>query len=330
MKHTAELGWYAMLVPEELGGGSVSGNALADLAVVANERGRGLQPGPFITMNAVAAGLAEWGSPEQQAEILGGVAAGEMVVGWAASGPGAWSPGEALTADRQGDAFVLSGQASLVQDGALAEWLLVTAGGQEGLTQFVVRTSTAGLSVRPLKSLDISQRFAVVEFDGVKVSSSAVVGEVGDAAEAVERQLQVALVLSLAETVGALDVMFEMTRQYSLDRIAFGRPIGSFQAIKHQMADMSLSLEAGKAVSTAATEAVAARQSDAGEIASMAKAWVGDTGFEIVQGCSQVFGGIGQTWEHDSHLFLRRVSMNSLLFGDSAWHRERICALHEF
>jgi len=164
----------------------------------------------------------------------------------------------------------------------------------------------------------------------VRVSSAGLVGEVGGAADAVERQLQVALVLSVVETVAALDALFEMTRQYSLDRIAFGRPIGSFQAIKHQMADMSLSVEAGKAIATAAVEAVAARQPEAGEIASMAKSWVGDTGIDIVQGCWQVFGGIGQTWEHDSHLYLRRVSMNGLLFGDPAWHRERICTLHAF
>jgi alkylation response protein AidB-like acyl-CoA dehydrogenase len=120
-----------------------------------------------------------------------------------------------------------------------------------------------------------------------------------------------------------------MTRQYSLDRTAFGRPIGSFQAIKHQFADMSLSLEAGKAIAVAAARASQMRQNDAGEIASMAKSWVSDTGIDIAQGCFQVFGGIGYTWEHDLHLYLRRITMNSLLFGNSDWHRERICRAHD-
>ena len=134
--------------------------------------------------------------------------------------------------------------------------------------------------------------------------------------------------LSVAETVGAMDVLFEMARQYAVDRIAFGRPIGSFQAVKHQLADMSLSLEAGKAVSVAATRAAQAQRADAMEIARMAKAWVGDTGIDIAQGCFQVFGGIGYTWEHDSHLFLRRITMNNLLYGQPDFHREQICVAH--
>jgi alkylation response protein AidB-like acyl-CoA dehydrogenase len=119
-----------------------------------------------------------------------------------------------------------------------------------------------------------------------------------------------------------------MTRAYAADRTAFGRPIGSFQAVKHQLADMSLSLECAKAMVVAATGAVQAERGDAGEIVSMAKSWVGDTGIDIVQGCFQVFGGIGYTWEHDLHLYLRRITMNSLLFGQADWHRERLCLIH--
>jgi alkylation response protein AidB-like acyl-CoA dehydrogenase len=155
------------------------------------------------------------------------------------------------------------------------------------------------------------------------------VGQAGSAGPDVERQQLTALVLSVAETIGALDVLFDMARRYALDRIAFGRPIGSFQAVKHQLADMSLSLEAGKAVSVAATRAAQDGQVDAMEIAHMAKAWVGDTGIDIAQGCFQVFGGIGYTWEHDLHLFLRRITMNNLLYGQPDWHREQICTLHE-
>jgi alkylation response protein AidB-like acyl-CoA dehydrogenase len=132
----------------------------------------------------------------------------------------------------------------------------------------------------------------------------------------------------VAETVGAIDALFDMTRRYAIDRTAFGRPIGSFQAVKHQLADMSLSVEAGVSIAAAAIRAVQAGQTDGGEIASMAKAWVGDTGIDIAQGCFQVFGGIGYTWEHDLHLFLRRITFSGLLYGQADFHREQICVAH--
>ena len=134
--------------------------------------------------------------------------------------------------------------------------------------------------------------------------------------------------LSTAETVGAMDALFELTRRYALDRTAFGRPIGSFQAVKHQLADLSLALEASKAVAAAAVRAVQEDRKEAGEVVSMAKSWVADAGIDLAQGCAQVFAGIGFTWEHDLHLFLRRITMNGVLFGQPDWHRERICRAH--
>jgi alkylation response protein AidB-like acyl-CoA dehydrogenase len=329
LRQAAELGWFAMLVPEEFGGGSISGESVRDLAIVAEERGRGLQPGPFVPMNVVAAALARAGTPAQQADVLPALAGGETIATWAVAGSaGEFDPGSAVEAAPDGDGWVLRGEAGLVQDGGLADWFLVTASAPQGLTQFLVPASTDGVTVRRLASLDITQRFASVELTDVHVDAATLVGGPGTAADDVEHQLQVALVLSVAESVGAMDVLFEMARQYAVDRVAFGRPIGSFQAVKHQLADMSMGLEGAKAISVAATRAVQAGTDDAGETASMAKAWVGDTGVDLAQGCFQVFAGIGYTWEHDSHLFLRRLTLNSLLFGDPDWHRERICRIH--
>jgi alkylation response protein AidB-like acyl-CoA dehydrogenase len=329
LRTAGELGWFALLVPEHLGGGSVSGEGVRELASIAEERGRGLQPGPFVPMNVIADALVRSGSVEQQAETLAAIVAGETIATWAVAEPtGAWAPGESVGVSAEGADFVLSGDAGLVQDGMLAEWLLVTAAGPTGLSQFLVPTTTDGITVTPLKSHDVTQRFSSVRFDSVRVDGTRLLGEIGRAAQDIERQLHLALVLSVAETVGAMDVLFEMARQYAVDRIAFGRPIGSFQAVKHQLADMSLSLEAGKAVSVAATRAAQAQRADAMEIARMAKAWVGDTGIDIAQGCFQVFGGIGYTWEHDSHLFLRRITMNNLLYGQPDFHREQICVAH--
>jgi alkylation response protein AidB-like acyl-CoA dehydrogenase len=325
----AELGWFSLLVPEELGGGSVSGDGLRDAAVVAEERGRRLQPGPFVPMNVVAAALAASGSAEQRRDVLGLLTAGAAVATWVASDRrGAWAPTEAISAEPSPGGFVLSGRAGVVQDAGLADWFLVTARTPDGPSQFLVAGSTPGVTARLLESHDITQRFGDLELSDVVVPASALVGPSGGAEDDIERQFRQALVLSVAETVGALDGLFEMTRRYALDRIAFGRPIGSFQAVKHQLADLSLSVEAAKAVSAAATRAVQGNQPEAGEIASMAKAWVGDIGIEVAQGCFQIFGGIGYTWEHDLHLFLRRITMNGLLFGQAEWHRERICRIH--
>lgn len=328
LRDAAELGWFSLLVSEEHGGGSVSGDGLRDAAIVAEERGRHLQPGPFVPMNVVAAALGAGGSEAQRQGPLNTIMSGESVATWVVTdAAGAWAPGT-VAATPEGDGYVLSGRAGVVQDGALADWLLVAADGPDGLSQFLVSAATAGVTVHPLESHDITQRFAAVELHGVAVPAGALVGPAGGAAEEIERQFQLALVLAVAETIGALDGLFELTRQYAIDRTAFGRPIGSFQGVKHQLADMSLSVEAGKAVAVAATRAVQSGQSEAGEMASMAKAWVGDHGIEVAQGCFQVFGGIGQTWEHDLHLYLRRITMNSLLFGQRQWHRERICRIH--
>ena len=329
LRQAAELGWYAMLVPEEAGGGSISGEGLRDLAIVAETRGRALQPGPFLSTNVVADAVARSGSPDQQAAVLPALAAAEATASWAvADTNGAFAPGAAVDALPDGDDWILRGEAGLVQDGALADWFLVTASGPQGLAQFLVPAATPGITVKPLASHDITQRFAAVAFADARIPGTGILGSGGSADEDVDAQLDVAVVLSVAESVGAMDALFEMTRQYAVDRVAFGRPIGSFQAVKHQLADLSLGVEASKAISVQATRAVQAATDDASEIASMAKAWVGDTGIQLAQGCFQVFAGIGYTWEHDSHLYLRRLTMNSLLFGEPDWHRERICRLH--
>ena len=120
---------------------------------------------------------------------------------------------------------------------------------------------------------------------------------------------------------------FEMTVDYAKDRIAFGRPIGSFQAIKHVLADTSLAVEMGKAVVLAAARSVGSRDGNGPQAASIAKALVGESGIELAQNCFQIFGGIGYTWEHDQHLYLRRLTTDAGLFGDASWHRERLCQL---
>ena len=135
------------------------------------------------------------------------------------------------------------------------------------------------------------------------------------------------MVLTVAEMVGAMDHDFHMALDYAKARTAFARPIGSFQAIKHLLADTSLLLEASKAAADAAASAVG-RGAGGAEVASMAKAFVGDSAIDLAQACWQVFGGISYTWEHDQHLYMRRLTTDAMLYGEPAWHRERICTLH--
>jgi alkylation response protein AidB-like acyl-CoA dehydrogenase len=298
------------------------------LAIISEERGRGLQPGPFVSMNVVAATLADSGSPDQQASVLSAVCRGDVLATWVLGNTCDYSTDAPITAVETANGFELSGIGTMVEDGASADWLLVTAASQRGPSQFLLATDTVGLTMTPLVGHDVTRRLASVTLNRVSVPTTSLVGGWGQAADDIEHQFQLACVLSVAETVGALDVLFEMTRTYALDRTAFGRPIGSFQAVKHQLANMSLSLECGKAVVAASVRAVQAGAGDAGEIVSMAKSWMGDTGIDIAQGCFQVFGGIGYTWEHDLHLFLRRITTNGILFGQSDWHRERICRIH--
>ena len=325
---SAELGWFTMLVPEADGGGSVSGSGLIDATLIAEEIGRFVQPGPFIPMNVVAAAIAAIGTATQRAELLPALMAGDTIATWAfADAAGNWDLGMGLVATMTSDGFTLTGRRGYVQDAAAADVVLVTATLDGRPAQFLVPTGAAGVSITPLACLDLSRRLAHVDFDQVVVDSGALIGD-GDATEALERQLQVALALVVAETVGAMDALFSMTVEYSKDRIAFGRPIGSFQALKHIMADDAMTLETCKAGAIAAARAVQDRSDDAAEIVSMVAAYVGDMSDQLAQDCLQIHGGIGYTWEHDLHLLMRRIRTNAVLYGEPAWHRERVCAFH--
>jgi alkylation response protein AidB-like acyl-CoA dehydrogenase len=327
-RQAGELGWFAMLVPESLGGGTMSGNGMLDAAIIAQARGAQLQPGTFVGTNVVAYALSMEGSEDQQDKVLPALLSGQASATWAAAGPaGDWQPEAGVKADGRPGGYVLSGSKTLVQDADASDWMLVTAATAMGPAQFLVGLDTPGVTVRPLDGLDLTRTFCEVRFDDVELDPSSIVGEFGGAADLVERQLQIACLLTVAESIGAMDHDLTLAVQYAKDRVAFGRPIGSFQAIKHLLADTSLLLEMSKAVALAAAEAVGTGQDDAAEVVSMAKAFVGDSGIDLAQNCFQVFGGIGYTWEHDQHLYLRRLTADAALYGEPSWHRERICQL---
>ena len=314
----AALGWTSMLVPEADGGGCLSEHGLLDLVLVAEEMGRQVSPGPLLPVNVVAAGLARSGSVEQRAAVLPGLLAGEEVAAWC--GP------TTIDAVAQGDGFVLNGEVAPVEAGAQAAYLLVAARTGDGLSQLLVPADAAGLTITPMGSIDLVRRFAEVRFDGVAVPATSVVGTAGTAADDIEHQLQLAVVLQCAESVGAVDRMFELTLEYLGDRYSFGRPLSSYQALKHRVADDKMWLEACHATATAAAEAVATGAPDADELVSAAKAWIGPHATEVIQDCVQLHGGIGVTWEHDLHLYLRRATLHRLTYGTPEEHAERVAA----
>jgi len=322
----AELGWTSLLVGERHGGGTISGAGLVDLSLVAYEFGRHAAPGPLVAANVVAGALS---ASDAAPEVLAGLLSGDQIATWCAPAVGGdgWEP--TVEARRDGSGFTLHGQAGPVESAAQAGHLLVTCRDGEGVTQFLVPTSSEGVSVAPLHTVDLSRRFGAVGFDGAVVSADAAVGTPGEASADVDRQLQVALVLLCAESVGAMQAGFDMTLEWTFDRYSFGRPLASYQALKHRFADMLTWLEASHAIADAACLAAHYGSGDAAELASAAKAYIGQYGTELLQDCVQMHGGIGVTFEHDLHLYLRRFTVDRASAGTPADHRQRIATLLE-
>jgi alkylation response protein AidB-like acyl-CoA dehydrogenase len=325
----AELGWTSLLVAEELGGGSVSGQGVVDATIIAEQFGRLAAPGPFIVVNVVAAALAEATSAGAHAGLIQGLLSGETIGTWACCAPDrGWDPvAGAIEAAADADGYRLTGTHDRVDAAGDADVFLVLARTGEGLAQFVVPADARGLSVRALTSLDLTRGFGRVAYDGVRVAPSALVGSAGEAEPAVERQFQIAVVLQCAELAGVVERVLEFTRQWMFDRFTFGRPLASYQALKHRFADMTLWSHALQATMAAAATAVQERSDDAAELVSIAKAYAGQRATDIIQDCVQLHGGLGVTWEHDIHVYLRRATVDRVTWGAPPEHRRRVADL---
>ncbi len=325
-RRAAELGWTALLVPEELGGGSVSDDGLADLAMVAEQLGKTVAPGPLYPVSTVLTALVDCADPQPHAATIEALISGETVGSWAVYEPGqGWAPDQpSVTFAETDSGFRIDGVKDRVEAGAQSDLLLVVARGDEGVRQFLVPTDASGVQIEPQQSVDLVKQYARVHFDGVEVERGAAVGTAAEAGELIDRQSQVAQVLQCAEVIGILQTVFDFTVAWALDRYTFGRPLASYQALKHRFADMKMWLEACRATTAAAVAAVAARSPEAGLSASIAKSYVGEMSPEIVQGCVQMHGGIGVTWEHDLHVYLRRVALYRSMFGTPEEHNLRV------
>jgi alkylation response protein AidB-like acyl-CoA dehydrogenase len=310
----AQLGWLGFLGDASPDGGSVSGNGLVDAAVVAAERGARLQPAPFVGHSVVVHALSA--SRYDNPAVLEGLVDGGAWATWA------FEAEPRCSIRRDGGAWHFDGTIGVTADAAACAQLLITARGPEGLTQALVPADHGGISMRRLTGLDVTRQWFDVALDHVAVDDTLLLEEPGPETEAlVERETQIAAVLTAAETVGAMHADLESATAYSLDRIAFGRPIGSFQAVKHLLANCSLWLEMSKAIVGAAATAVGNGDPDGPQLAHAAKSFVAERSLEVAHGCFQVYGGIGFTWEHDQHLYFRRIAADAACFGSAASHR---------
>jgi alkylation response protein AidB-like acyl-CoA dehydrogenase len=326
-----ELGWPALTVPERAGG---LGMGAVELAVVVEELGRVLAPGPFLpTVTQFAPVVAEAGSPEQQDRFLGEMAAGELTGTLAlVEESGSVDAGHVTTtATPDGDGFVLEGVKETVVEGSAADEIAVIARspgtrGDDGVGAFVV--PRADVSLDPVDALDATRPLARVALDGVRVGTDRALGDPGPAtATAVRRAVEVATTALAVETVGAAQAIFDITLTYAKQREQFGAPIGSFQAIKHKFADMLVALERARATSYFAALTIAEDDDRRALATSTAKTAAGDCAALLAKEGIQIHGGIGYTWEHDMHLYVRRVKSSSLLFGNAAQHRARVADL---
>ena len=329
----AEQGWLGLVYPEEHGG---SGLGFVDLTVLMEEMGRVVMPGPFLS-TVLLGGLAirEAGSAAQKKEWLTRIAAGRGKTALAWTEPSArWDAAGVTCAARESkDGFVLNGTKLFVLDAHLADVLVVVARTGEGRTPedgtslLLVPKGTRGVEVKLLPTMDQTRKLCEVSFKDAAVPADALMGQKGAAWPTLARVVERATVALCAEMCGGAQRVLDMTTDYAKIRVAFGKPIGTYQGVKHKAADMLVDVENAKSLTYYAAWAVDENAPEASLAASMAKAYVTDAYRKVAGAGIQLHGGIGFTWEHDLHLYFKRAKSSEFTFGDATYHRERVAQL---
>ncbi len=329
----AEQGWLGLVYPEEHGG---SGLGFVDLTVLMEEMGRVVMPGPFFS-TVLLGGLAirEAGSPAQKKEWLARIAAGRARTTLAWTEPSArWdAAGITCVAREDKGGFVLNGTKLFVLDAHQADVLVVVARTGEGKTPedgvsfFLVPNGTRGVEVKLLPTMDQTRKLCEVSFKDASVPAAALMGVKGRGWPALARVVERATVALCAEMCGGAQRVLDMTTDYAKIRVAFGKPIGTYQGVKHKAADMLVDVENAKSLTYYAAWAVDENAPEAALAASMAKAYVTDAYRKVAGAGIQLHGGIGFTWEHDLHLYFKRAKSSEFTFGDATYHRERVAQL---
>jgi alkylation response protein AidB-like acyl-CoA dehydrogenase len=331
-KKLAEQGWLGLIYPEQYDG---TGLGLVDLVVLMEEMGRAVAPGPYFS-TVLLGGLAilEAGGEGQKKEWLPKIAAGDKRVALAWMEPSAQlgPAGVTLTAVKRGETFTLSGTKLFVHDAHTADALVVAArtrpgAGADGVSLFLLPKGTKGLEVTLLPTMDQTRKLCEVACSDVTVGADALLGAAGAGWAPLSRVLDRATVALCAEMCGGAQKVLDMTVEYAKIRQAFGRPIGSYQGVKHRAADMLVDVENSKSITYYAAWALDENSPEAPLAVSMAKAYVSDAYRRVAAGGIQLHGGIGFTWEHDLHLYFKRAKGSEFTFGDATHHRERVAQL---
>jgi alkylation response protein AidB-like acyl-CoA dehydrogenase len=324
----SQLGLQGLAIPEEYGG---SGYSYVELIVVLEEMGRALLTAPYFSTVALGANaILHSGDDAAKKELLGGIASGETIATLAMTeDSGRWDA-EGITATATpasaagsgstgGDGYTIDGHKMFVLDGHTANLIIVAAKTGDAISLFTVAGDAEGLTRTSLATMDQTRKQARLEFSGTPAK---LLGTEGEGWPVLSRVLDLAAVALAAEQVGGAQKCLEMSVDYAKVRVQFGRPIGSFQAIKHKCADMLLEVESAKSAAYYAGWAAAELNDELPTVASLAKAYCSDAYFHAAAENIQIHGGIGFTWEHDAHLYFKRAKSSQLLLGDPTYHRE--------
>ena len=332
-KKLAEQGWLGLIYPEEFDG---TGLGFVDLTVLMEEMGRAVMPGPFFS-TVLLGGLAilEAGSAAQKKEWLSKISAGQAKATLAFTEPNArWdAAGVTVSARESSGKLTLTGTKLFVLDAHVADVIVVAARTregkrpEEGLSLFLVPKGAKGLDVKLLPTMDQTRKLCEVTFHDVSVGADALLGAKDQAWGPLSRVLDRATVALCAEMCGGAQRVLDMTTDYAKIRVAFGKPIGSYQGVKHRAADMLVEVENAKSLTYYAAWAVDENVPEAPLAASMAKAYVSDAYRRTAGAGIQLHGGIGFTWEHDMHIYFKRAKSSEVTFGDATWNREIVAQL---
>jgi alkylation response protein AidB-like acyl-CoA dehydrogenase len=324
-----ELAWTALTIPEAYGG---LGMGYLDLHPLMEEMGRALLCSPFFSTVCLGANALLLGGTETQKQAyLPAIAGGEMTATLGYMGKSRAHGADTIEATytKTGDGYRLDGNVKYVVDGHTAELLIVGARAQkskgaEGVSLFLLSSDTQGLTRAWTPSMDQTRRLATLTLDGVNVAATALIGEEGHGWNVCERTLDLARIALAAEQVGAAEMCLDLSVEYAKVRKQFGRPIGSFQAIKHKCADMLTMIESARSAAFYASALAGQGESDLEEAAAAAKAFCSDTLFHCAAENIQIHGGIGFTWEHPAHMYFKRAKASEILLGDPSFHRDRV------
>jgi len=321
----ADQGWTGLIIPEEYGG---LGLGLVELAAVAEEMGRACLPSPFVSTVWAAALIARAGNEGQRNQYLDAISQGELKATVALLEESAdWNPDSVeLRAELDGKNLRLNGRKEFVTDAEVADLILCVARGANGLLLIPIERGAQGLEIIPMPTMDATRKLYAVEFNDLAVPAVNALDYAPSVRAALDEAADIATVVLCAEMLGGMQWVLETSVEYAKTRQQFGKPIGVYQAVQHQCADMLLLAESARSATYYAAWVVQERLPQASLAVSVAKAYSSDAAREVGNRGVQVHGGIGFTWEHNMHLYYKRAKSSEVLFGDGNFHRERIAS----